>query len=163
MAKKKKSKYRIKYRNAAPAAPRLVHHTPRASRPRNAGETSLKRLGMTAAGAAGSAFLGAFLTKQGWAPKMISGALTALGAGLTWKGEGATTKSVGSGAMSSAGGQLVLMLMDEHEHKQAQAAAPSSQVATAPDKRQADALPPGSLENALERARARLAVADEHA
>jgi hypothetical protein len=55
------------------------------------------------------------------------------------------------------------MLMDEHEHKQAQAA-PSSQVATTPEKRQADALPPGSLENALERARARLAVtADEHA
>ena len=144
---KKKSKHKFKYRNAAPRAPRA---------PRSADhgeETSLKRLGMTAAGAAGCAFLGGFLTKQGWAPKMISGALTALGAGLTWKGEGATTKSVGSGAMSSAGGQLVLMLMEDHTNKPAQ-----TQGATAPAKRQADALPPGSLENALERARARLAI-----
>ena len=148
---KKKSKHKFKYRNAAPRAPR-------APRPAEHGdETSLKRLGMTAAGAAGSAFVGAFLTKQGWAPKMISGALTALGAGLTWKGEGATTKSVGSGTMSSAGGQLVLMLRDEHEHKQA-TSAPGPAVATAPAKRQADTLPPGSLENALERARARLAI-----
>ncbi len=148
---KKKSKHKFKYRNAAPRAPRA----PRAAHPVE--ETDLKRLGMTAAGAASSAFVGAFLTKQGWAPKMISGALTALGAGLTWKGEGATTKSVGSGAMSSAGGQLVLMLMDEHEHKQA-TSSPSTQVASAPTKRQADGLPPGSLENALERARARLTV-----
>ncbi len=85
----------------------------------------------------------------------MAGALTALGAGLTWKGEGATTKSVGSGAMSSAGGQLVLMMMDEHSTKQA-----APHVATAPAKKpsNADGIPPGSIERALDRARARIAM-----
>jgi hypothetical protein len=151
MAKKRK-KTKHTYRNARNAAPRA----PRA--PRAAGaqdETSLKRLGYTAAGAAASAFLGAFLSKEGWAPKTVAGALTAVGAGLTWKGEGAQTKSVGSGAMSSAGGQLVLMMMDEHSTKKA-----ATQVATAPAKKpsNADGIPPGSVERALDRARARIAM-----
>jgi hypothetical protein len=146
MAKKRK-KTKHSFRNAAPRAPRA----PRSATEHE--ETPLKRLGMTAAGAAGSAFLGAFLTKEGWAPKTIAGALTALGAGLTWKGEGATTKSVGSGAMSSAGGQLVLMMMDEHTQKQ-----PAPQVATAKKPANADAIPPGSIERALDRARRRIAI-----
>ncbi len=146
MAKKRK-KTKHSFRNAAPRAPRA----PRAATDHE--ETPLKRLGMTAAGAAGSAFVGAFLTKEGWAPKTIAGALTALGAGLTWKGEGATTKSVGSGAMSSAGGQLVLMMMDEHTQKQA-----APQVATAKKPANADAIPAGSVERALDRARRRIAI-----
>ncbi|MBV8758676.1 MAG: hypothetical protein JO257_15425 [Deltaproteobacteria bacterium] len=149
MAKKRKKTKHHAVRNAAPRAPRA----PRATADHD--ETSLKRLGYTAAGAAGSAFLGAFLSKEGWAPKTVAGALTALGAGLTWKGEGATTKSVGSGAMSSAGGQLVLMMMDEHSTKQ-----PTPQVATATAKKpsNADDVPAGSIERALERARARIAI-----
>ncbi len=146
MAKKRK-KTKHSFRNAAPRAPRA----PRAATEHE--ETPLTRLGMTAAGAAGSAFVGAFLTMEGWAPKTIAGALTALGAGLTWKGEGATTKSVGSGAMSSAGGQLVLMMMDEHTQKQG-----APQVATAKKPANADAIPAGSVERALDRARRRIAI-----
>ena len=137
----KRSKKKWKLRNAAP-------------RPARAGgahsETPLQRLGYTAAGAAASAFVGAFLTKEGWAPKTVAGALSALGAGLTWKGDGPTIQSFGSGTMSSAGGQLVLMLMDDHHDK-----APASIVKKPAN---ADALPPGALEAALERARARLAM-----
>jgi hypothetical protein len=149
--KKHKKKHRISkkkhaLRNAAPTAPVRTVSRPRT---RGDGETSLHRLAYTAAGAAGSAIVGAMLAKEGWAAKTIAGALATLGAGLTWKGDSATIKSLGSGAMSSAGGQLVLLLVDEHEHGKKPA--------------NADALPPGSLEHALERARARLAMTTREA
>ena len=144
MAKKKhKHKHKIVHRNAGP-------RMPRASKP--AEETDTRRLGYTAAGAAGSALLGALLARQGWAPKTIAGTLTALGAGLAWKGEGATTKSLGAGTMSAAGAQLAMMLIDDQQRK--------TQVATVVKKpANADDLPPGALENAFERARERLALA----
>jgi hypothetical protein len=141
MAKKKKHKF--KHRNAAPRPPRAVKHE---------GE-SMHQLGYTAAGAAGTALLGSFLARQGWAPKTIAGALTAVGAGLAWKGDGATTKSLGAGTMSAAGSQLALMMIDDHGSKPA---APS-QVATKKPAN-ADGLPPGALESAFERARDRLAL-----
>ena len=137
--KHRNNKRKHAFRNAAPAAPVRTISRPRT---RADGESSLQRLAYTAAGAAGSALVGAMLAKEGWAAKTIAGALATLGAGLTWKGDSTTIKSVGSGAMSSAGGQLVLLLIDEHGKKPANA----------------DALPPGSLEHALERARARLAM-----
>ena len=147
MAKKKKNnnKHKFPHRNAG--APR----TPRAAKPED--ESSTHRLGYTAAGAAGSALLGAVLARQGWAPKTIAGTLTALGAGLAWKGEGSTTKSLGAGAMSAAGAQLAMMMIDEHQQKT------STQVAVVKKPANADGLPPGALENAFERARERLAFA----
>ncbi len=157
MAKKKhKSKF-MKHRNAAP--PRSF--TPRAPRAGRAGEeTSLHQLGYTAAGAAGTALLGSFLARQGWAPKTIAGALTAVGAGLAWKGDGSTIKSVGAGTMSAAGSQLALMMIDDRDHKPAVAV---TTVATGKKPSNADGLPAGALENAFERARERLAlVAGEH-
>jgi hypothetical protein len=158
MAKKKhKQRHHFaKHRNAGP--PRNA--TPRAPRaPRTADETSMHRLGYTAAGAAGTALVGSFLARQGWAPKTIAGALAAVGAGLAWKGDGSTIKSVGAGTMSAAGSQLALMLIDDREHK---SAAPTT-VATVKKPANADGLPPGALENAFERARERLAlVAGEH-
>jgi len=152
MAKNKKHKpHFAKHRNAAPRAPR-------AGKP--ADETSMHRLGYTAAGAAGTALVGSFLARQGWAPKTIAGALAAVGAGLAWKGDGSTIKSVGAGTMSAAGSQLALMLIDDRDH----ATKPAGQaVATAKKPANADGLPPGALENAFERARERLAlVAGEH-
>jgi hypothetical protein len=143
MAKKKKHKFH--HRNAAPRAPR-------AAKP--ATDDTTRKLGYTAAGAAGTALLGSFLARQGWAPKTIAGALTAVGAGLAWKGDGDTIKSVGAGTMSAAGSQLALMMIDDHSAKQA---APT-QVATAKKPSNADGLPPGALENAFERARERLAL-----
>jgi hypothetical protein len=139
---KKKRKQLHKHRNAAPP--------PRPRAPRAApAHSSTEQLGYTAAGAAGTALLTAFLARQGWAPKTVAGALTAVGAGLAWKGDGATIKNLGAGAMSAAGSQLALMMIDS------KSPAPSGPV-TKP--RDGDGLPPGALEGAFERARERLAI-----
>jgi len=149
MAKKKKHKHKVQHRNAAPRAPR-------AAKP---GDDGGRGLAYTAAGAAGTALLGSFLARQGWAPKTIAGALTAVGAGLAWKGDGQTIKSVGAGTMSAAGSQLALMMLDDHSAKQAA----TTQVATAKKPANADGLPPGALENAFDRARERMVLqAGEH-
>ena len=141
---KKKKKFKFKHRNAAP-------RPPRAPRAKPDFENSMQRLGYTAAGAAGTALLGSFLARQGWAPKTIAGALTAVGAGLAWKGDGETIKSVGAGTMSAAGSQLALMMIDDRQ-KPAPTAAAGKKPANA------DELPPGALESAFERARERLAL-----
>ena len=142
MAKKKKLK---KFRNAAPRAPRAAGATE---------ETPLKRLGLTAAGAAGTSLVGSFLAREGWAPKTIATALAAVGAGLAWKGDAPTIRSLGAGAMSAAGSQLALMMLDDRDHKASAATAQASAKKPA----NAGELPPGSLENAFERAKARLAL-----
>lgn len=81
-------------------------------------ETSmLQQLVFTAAGAAGSALLGAILARQGHAPKTVSGALAALGAGLAGIGDSDALRALGAGAMSGSGAQLVLMLFSEYESK----------------------------------------------
>ncbi len=123
MAKKKKKFGKHKFRNATPAIARSSSPSRnaivRAPRPANkpADETPLKRLGYTGAGAAGTALVGSFLAHEGWAPKTIATALAAVGAGLAWKGDSATIRSLGAGTMSAAGSQLALMLMDEHNTK----------------------------------------------
>lgn len=147
--KHKKHKNRPVYRNVAPSAPRA----PRAPRAAKADEeTSTKRLLYTAAGAGGTALVGSFLARQGWAPKTVAGVLGAVGTGLAWKGDGSVIQSVGAGAMSAAGSQLALMLIDDRDRKTAPAPAAKKPA-------NADELPPGALENALERARTRLALA----
>ena len=146
---KKKHKKHWKHRNAGAA----TTSAPRVSRPRAKAntdeETSLKRLGYTAAGAAGTALLGSFLAREGWAPKTIAGALTAVGAGLAWRGDASTVRSLGAGAMSAAGSQLALMVIDDRDKPR--------ETTTAKPKN-ADDLPPGAVENAFERARERLSL-----
>jgi hypothetical protein len=150
MAKKKKFKFgKHKLRNAAPRPPR--------AKPNEQGESHLKQLGYTAAGAAGTALVGSFLAHEGWAPKTIATALAAVGAGLAWKGDGQTIRSVGAGAMSAAGSQLALMVIDDHDHKKATAAA-VAQAQPAKKPANADALLAGSLESAFNRARSQLAL-----
>ena len=149
MPRKKKTKRYTKhhhtFRNAAPRAPR-----PAAAKPEE--ETTLKRLAMTAAGAGGTALAGSFLAHEGWAPKTIATALTAVGAGLAWKGDEATVRSVGAGVMAAAGSQLALMSIQDKDKKPAA-------VQTAQRPSNAAALPAGALESALERAQARLQLA----
>ena len=153
MAKKKpKKQFRPHpHRNAAPVRAARAPRVERAG-----GETSLHRLGYTAAGAAGTALVGSFLAREGWAPKTIATALAAVGAGLAWKGDESTIRSVGAGAMSAAGSQLALMIIDDRDHKGSGPVA----VVQVPVKKPANAgeLPPGSLENAFERAKARLSI-----
>jgi hypothetical protein len=142
------------HRNAAPptSAPRSRRKPPTEE------ETPLRRLGYTAAGAAGTALVGSFLATRGWAPKTIAGALAAVGAGLAWRGDEPMVRSIGAGTMSAAGSQLALMVIDDREHK----VAPAQKVAQAVKKpANADELPPGALESAFERARTRLALSSE--
>ncbi|HEY4243685.1 MAG TPA: hypothetical protein VGM88_27925 [Kofleriaceae bacterium] len=157
MAKKKKSK-KHPFRNAGPPrAPRA----PRAAEQEV--ETPLKRLAATAGGAAGTALAGSFLAHEGWAPKTIATALAAVGAGLAWKGDAPTIRSVGAGVMSAAGSQLALMVMDDRDKKHAPAPAPQApQVAKKPANA-GNSLPPGALESALERAQTRLALSAREA
>ena len=155
MAKKKKAKKHPPYRNAAPRAPRAG---------RVEDETPIKRLAYTAGGAAGTALAGSFLAHEGWAPKTIATALAAVGAGLAWKGDAATIRSVGAGVMSAAGSQLALMVIDDRDKKNTPG--PTQPPATMVAKKlsnAANALPPGALESALERAQARLALSAREA
>lgn len=152
MAKKKKHK-KHQFRNVAPRAPRT-------GKPEE--ETALKRLAYTAGGAAGTALAGSFLAHEGWAPKTIATALAAVGAGLAWKGDAPTIRSVGAGVMSAAGSQLALMVIDDREKKAAPPAAPATQVTKKPSNAE-NALPPGALESALARAQARLALEAQEA
>lgn len=150
MAKKKHKKHHGKhgkYRNAA------AFGAPRAARKKPEEETALKRLGYTAAGAAGTALIGSFLATQGWAPKTIAGALSAVGAGLAWRGDEPMVRSIGAGTMSAAGSQLALMLIDDRGSK----VAPKAPVKKPSN---SDELPPGALESAFERARTRLALSN---
>lgn len=152
MAKKKKTKTKKHpFRNAAPRAPRAATTKPEE-------ETSLKRLGYTAAGAATTSLAGSFLAHEGWAPKTIATALAAVGAGLAWKGDAPTIRSIGAGVMSAAGSQLALMMMDERDHKASAATAQAAQAPVAKKPANAGELPPGSLENAFERAKTRLSI-----
>jgi len=142
---KKHGKHKHAFRNAMPRAPRQAKAQP-------GEDTALRRLGYTAAGAAGTALVGSFLAKQGWAPKTIAGALSAVGAGLAWRGDAETIRSLGAGTMSAAGSQLALMLIDDRDKKVTTAVAAKKPA-------NADELPAGALESALERARTRLALA----
>jgi hypothetical protein len=158
MAKKKKTKknaVRHAFRNAAPTPRRI-------SLKQSAEETPLRRLAATAGGAAGTALAGSFLAHEGWAPKTIATALAAVGAGLAWKGDAPTIRSVGAGVMSAAGSQLALMVMDDRDRKATAVAVAAPQAAKKPANA-ANALPPGALESALARAQMRTSLAQREA
>src|SRR5262245_2711507 len=124
MAKKKiKHKKVQRLRNAAPAAPRAI--APRAPRARSqaAGNTSIARLGWTAAGAGATALVGSFLAREGWAPKTIAGVMSVAGGVASATSHDEKVRDVGSGAMSAAGSQFLLLMLDDHEHQKATATA----------------------------------------
>ncbi len=113
-----------------------THNARHAVEPANTeGASTVQQLAFTAAGAAGSALLGAILARQGYAPKHVSGALAAIGAGLAGIGDSDALRALGAGAMSGSGAQLVLMLFAEHEEKKNAASdAPTSMAAVSDHK-----------------------------
>ena len=163
---KTKHKSKPKHRNngggATSGPPRPARPRPRpASRPSPhpamPEDTTTRRLMYTAGGAAGTALVGSFLAREGWAPKTIAGLLTAAGGVAAWTSADPMVQNLGAGAMSAAGSQLALLMLDGrdgHDSKDAPGKA-----------RQADAndLPHGALQAAFERARSQLSVAADDA
>ena len=80
--------------------------------------TTVQQLVFTAAGAAGSAVLGAILARKGHAPKTIAGVMAAIGAAFAGISDSDALRALGAGVMSGSGAQLVLMLFAEHEDRQ---------------------------------------------
>jgi len=80
--------------------------------------STVQQLAFTAAGAAGSALLGAILARKGYAPKTIAGVIAAVGAAFVGISDSDALRALGAGAMSGSGAQLVLMLFAEHEDRQ---------------------------------------------
>jgi hypothetical protein len=145
MAKKKSKRH--PFRNAAPRIARAA---------KAEDESTLKRLALTAGGAAGSALTVSFLKREGWAPKTAATTLTALGAGLTWKGDSAQVRSVGAGVMAGAGSQLALMMLADQDAKKSEDEPKKTDDTKKPAN--ADGVSARALESAMERARARVAL-----
>ncbi len=80
-------------------------------------DNRLVRIGYTAAGAAGAAVVGVILSREGWEPKSAAGLLAAVGGAASWASEDVRIQCLGAGAMSAAGGQLALLVLDERERK----------------------------------------------
>ena len=150
-------------RNAGPPPPTRPRQ-PRApnAAPTMAEDSPGKRLLYTAAGALGTSLIGSFLAREGWAPKPVAIALAASGAAFALKAADPTTRSVAMGAMSAAGSTLTLLTLNPDDKPDASPAERKPEVATAAppalSKRNDDGLPPGALESAFARARARLAL-----
>ena len=108
---------------------------------------------------------GAYIAQQDWIPpKVMTGMISGLGALLALEGP-AKWKSLGLGAMSAAGGQLGLMLIDDQLFKHSEdKKEPVSSRPTPPAsaKRQAGDIPADALARAYERARLRMALTSEH-
>jgi hypothetical protein len=124
-----------------------------------AGKNTLK----TAGGAIGAALACAFIARENWIPpKVVTGLVSAVGGTLAVLGASDTLRAVGSGVMSAAGAQFGLMLIDDHYDNMATQKAIATAAADAQKNKKPanlESLPPGALESAYERARARLAMA----
>ena len=178
--KTKKTKSKHLYRNAAAparAVPRAVVMRPRGptaadlekekeedeKKNDTPGWGALKAVG----GALATTVAGAYLARQDWVPpKLMTGVISGLGALLALEGP-EKWKSLGVGAMSAAGGQLGIMLIDEELFKRAEDAdkkeVASKPATPAPAKRQAGDIPSDALARAFERARLRMAIGHDGA
>jgi len=157
--KTKSTKSKHAFRNGATAAalsrPRPTTRTRTTS---HDDDSQALQAAKVAGGMLGATLACAFVAKQDWLPpKALTGATAAVGAALALAGNSSTLRDVGYGVMGAAGGQLGLLLIDDHQQNKPA----NPQVASAaPVKKPANAetLPPGALESAYERARARLAM-----
>lgn len=134
------------------------------------GWRTIKALG----GAAATTIAGAYLARQDvLPPKVMTGAISALGAALALGAPNKTVRSVGLGAMAAAGGQLGFMLIDGEpgrsgEHKKnddrpqpSTGSHPSTPSAPGKKPSNASEIPADALARAYERARLRMALASD--
>lgn len=133
------------------------------------GWRTIKALG----GAAATTVAGAYLARQDvLPPKVVTGAISLLGAALAIGAPNKTVRSLGLGAMAAAGGQLGFMLIDDEmirrEEKKKDdrpqlAAGPRPSTPPSPAKKPSNAsdIPADALARAYERARMRMALASD--
>ena len=106
----------------------------------------------SAAGGGGGALLGGFLVNRGWSPEAVSAAMLVGGGLAAYLGDG-NMRVAGNGLAAAGAGQLALTLMSRSAEK--------DEKKETKDKRQVAELSPGTVENAFERARRRLAAAED--
>ena len=183
---KKHTKTHRMRRNAVAAAP--ARSVPRAVGVRRRGPTAsdiaeaarkaeedtrgwrtIKALG----GAAATTIAGAYLARQEvLPPKIMTGAISALGAALALGAPNKTVRSIGLGAMAAAGGQFGLMVIDDelirNEEKKkedrpqlASGARPGTPPSPGKKPSNASDIPADALARAYERARLRMALASD--
>jgi hypothetical protein len=133
------------------------------------GWRTIKALG----GAAATTIAGAYLARQEvLPPKIMTGAISALGAALALGAPNKTVRSIGLGAMAAAGGQFGLMVIDDelirNEEKKkedrpqlASGARPGTPPSPGKKPSNASDIPADALARAYERARLRMALASD--
>ncbi len=133
------------------------------------GWRTIKALG----GAAATTIAGAYLARQEvLPPKIMTGAISALGAALALGAPNKTVRSIGLGAMAAAGGQFGLMVIDDelirNEEKKkedrpqlASGARPGAPPSPGKKPSNASDIPADALARAYERARLRMALASD--
>ena len=133
------------------------------------GWRTIKALG----GAAATTIAGAYLARQEvLPPKIMTGAISALGAALALGAPNKTVRSIGLGAMAAAGGQFGLMVIDDelirNEEKKkedrpqlASGARPGAPPSPGKKPSNASDIPADALARAYERARMRMALASD--
>ena len=134
------------------------------------GWRTIKALG----GAAATTVAGAYLARQDvLPPKIMTGAISALGAALALGAPNKTVRSIGLGAMAAAGGQLGFMLIDDElirrednkkkDDRPQLVAGPRPSTPPASGKKPSNAsdIPSDVLARAYERARMRMALASD--
>jgi hypothetical protein len=124
-------------------------------------------------GAAATAIAGAYIARQDvLPPKIMTGAISALGAALALGAPNKTVRSIGLGAMAAAGGQFGLMVIDDelirNEDKKkedrpqpASGARPGTPPSPGKKPSNASDIPADALARAYERARLRMALASD--
>jgi len=154
--KTKNTKPKHAFRNSATAAA-LPRARPTA-RARTEDDSFALRAAKVAGGMVGATIACAIVAKQDWLPpKALTSTTAAVGAALALTGHSSTLRDVGYGVMGAAGGQLGLLLIDDHQQSK-QANPQVASTASVKKPANAETLPPGALESAYERARARLAI-----
>jgi hypothetical protein len=144
------------FRNAAQPPPRpRANAMPTTDRDTPAWRT-LKALGGSTLAAVGCALIA---REKLLPPKLATVTMSGIGATLALAAHSPTAREMGLGAASAASAQLALLVLDDHYRETAQVTgAKTAIVTTAPRPANLDGLPPGALEAAYDRARARLAM-----